>query len=98
MKAALSSPPLSTGPRADAWRRRLQPLRDVALQRLRRALLLVPGVTTREDREYHEKPKRAQREAAAGGSRRLRRLRARGFEVAVGLWRYRLHGGDSARF
>jgi uncharacterized membrane protein len=29
MKASLSSPPLFTGRRADAWRRRLQPLRDV---------------------------------------------------------------------
>ena len=29
MKACLSSPPLFTGPRADAWDRRLQPLRDV---------------------------------------------------------------------
>ena len=29
MNASLSSPPFSAGPRAQAWRRRLQPLRDI---------------------------------------------------------------------
>ena len=33
MKASLSSPPLFTGPRAAAWRRRLQPLHDVFAER-----------------------------------------------------------------